>query len=87
MGDDQVAKPTPPVIGESEADMEVEDRRTIPVRDPLYCYTVAVGKKPTHASQWVHDAEEVADLLVALTSGGDSVRRSYRQSSSDNIFS
>jgi hypothetical protein len=39
------------------------------IRDPMYCYTVAVGKKPSHASHWVEDAEAVALLLVTLTKG------------------
>jgi hypothetical protein len=47
----------------------MHDVRARKIRDPMYCYTVAVGKKPSHASQWVEDAEAVAHLLVALTKG------------------
>mmetsp|Transcript_1714 Transcript_1714/g.2524 ORF Transcript_1714/g.2524 Transcript_1714/m.2524 type:complete len:1280 (+) Transcript_1714:278-4117(+) len=33
-----------------------------------YAFTAAVGKKATHASQYVYDATDVADLLVSLSS-------------------
>ena len=39
------------------------------IRDPMYCYTVAVGKKPSRASSWVNDAQAVAELLVTLSMG------------------
>ena len=35
--------------------------------DPMYCYTVAVGKKPSRASQYVDDARDVANLLIMMT--------------------
>lgn len=39
---------------------------------PMYAFTVAVGKKTSHASQYVDDAGDVANLLVRLSgSGGD----------------
>lgn len=37
--------------------------------DPMFAFTVAVGKKPSHASQYVDKAEDVADLLVKLAAG------------------
>jgi hypothetical protein len=70
MGDEENAKPIPPVVGESADDAQMTDiRRATVIRDPMYCYTVSVGKKPSHASHWVQDAEAVAHLLVTLTKG------------------
>mmetsp|Transcript_21284 Transcript_21284/g.30122 ORF Transcript_21284/g.30122 Transcript_21284/m.30122 type:complete len:1342 (-) Transcript_21284:135-4160(-) len=37
------------------------------LRDPFYAFTTAVGRKHSHASQYVNDAEEVAHLLVRLS--------------------
>jgi trehalose 6-phosphate synthase/phosphatase len=39
------------------------------VPDPIYAFTVAVGKKETHACTYVNDAQEVANALVMLPSG------------------
>ena len=36
---------------------------------PMFAFTVAVGKKPSHASQYVDGAEDVADLLVKMAAG------------------
>jgi hypothetical protein len=47
----------------------MHDARAMKIRDPMYCYTIAVGKKPSHASQWVDDAEAVAHFLVTMTKG------------------
>ena len=70
MGDEENAKPIPPVVGESADDTQMTDVRPVTeIRDPMYCYTVAVGKKPSHATYWVQDAEAVAHLLVTLTKG------------------
>ena len=62
IGDECNAKPTPPVVGEV-TDTPVSSE----VRDPMFCYTAAVGKKPSHASHWVHDAVEVGNLLVSVS--------------------
>jgi hypothetical protein len=35
----------------------------------MFAFTVAVGKKPSHASQYVDGAEDVADLLVKMAAG------------------
>ncbi len=35
----------------------------------MFAFTVAVGKKPSHALQYVDNAEDVADLLVKLANG------------------
>ena len=37
--------------------------------DVMHTYTVSVGKKATHASQYVDSAEDVADLLVKMAAG------------------
>ena len=63
LGDEENSQPTPPVVG----DVPEQVRNTV-VKDPFYCFTVAVGKKPSHASQWVADAVEVGTLLVELAS-------------------
>jgi len=63
LGDEENAPPTTPVVGEIP-----EPAQNTVVKDPLYCYTVAVGKKPSHASQWVTDGVEVGILLVELSS-------------------
>lgn len=76
IGDEPCAQATPPVVttaatGNKIAPVVVEEAplvATVP-RDPLYAYTVAVGKKPTLASHWVHDAHEVGELLLTLTGG------------------
>jgi hypothetical protein len=62
IGDEEKAMPTPPVVGEPP-DVPVSSE----VHDPMFCYTVAVGKKPSHASHWVHDAVEVGNLLVSVS--------------------
>ncbi len=68
MGDEQNAKPIPPVVG-SDPSIQDMPMSTPHIRDPMYCYTVAVGKKPSHASSWVNDAQAVAELLVILSRG------------------
>jgi hypothetical protein len=41
------------------------------IQDPMYCYTIAVGKKQSHASQWVDDAEAVTHFLVTMAAKGE----------------
>jgi trehalose 6-phosphate synthase/phosphatase len=72
MEDEAHATPGPPVVNEDGTHNEpMEDERggSQGLRDPMYCYTVAVGKKPSHASMWVTDASEVANALVVLAKG------------------
>ena len=40
-----------------------------PVPDPMYCFACAVGKKPSSATMYVTDAQEVANALVLLAKG------------------
>jgi trehalose 6-phosphate synthase/phosphatase len=72
MEDEAHATPGPPVVNEDGThDEPMEDERggSHGLRDPMYCYTVAVGKKPSHASMYVTDALEVANALVVLAKG------------------
>lgn len=71
MGHEESAHPDPPVINEDGSLEEPADWRMIQtnVSDPMYCYTCAVGKKPSHASMYVTDAKEVANALVLLATG------------------
>mmetsp|Transcript_11069 Transcript_11069/g.17059 ORF Transcript_11069/g.17059 Transcript_11069/m.17059 type:complete len:1126 (+) Transcript_11069:150-3527(+) len=67
IGDEENAQPNPPIMNEDPK--AVEPMKSMTVRDPMYTYNVAVGKKPSHASQWVSDGMEVGSLLVHLTGG------------------
>jgi trehalose 6-phosphate synthase/phosphatase len=74
MEDQSHALPGPPVVNEDRTlDEPMDDSgsgsSSSKVRDPLYSYTVAVGKKPSHASMWVTDVQEVANALVLLATG------------------
>lgn len=40
-----------------------------PFPDPMYAYTCAVGKKPSNATSYVTDAQEVVKTLVLLAKG------------------
>jgi trehalose 6-phosphate synthase/phosphatase len=82
MGDDASAHPDPPVINEDgtllEEPKDADDGINTPhhhhdrriLHAPMYCYTCAVGKKPSHASMYVTDAQEVARSLVLLAQTG-----------------
>jgi len=71
MGDDTNSVSGPPVMF---ADGSVlPEIATVggaaPIKDPLYSYTVAVGKKSSHASTYVNGPQEVANALVLLAKG------------------
>jgi trehalose 6-phosphate synthase/phosphatase len=87
MGDEQNAKPIPPVVG-SDPSIQDMPMSTPHIRDPMYCYTVAVGKKPSHASSWVNDAQAVAELLVILSRGEQETlaSQSWGQTSPSSLF-
>jgi len=53
---------------------------------PTYAFTVAVGKKPSHATQYVDDAIDVADLLVKIAKGSAQSRRWSRANTEENMF-
>jgi len=42
----------------------------------MYCFTLTVGKKPSHATQYVDDARDVANLLIRVSGGDDTSSRS-----------
>lgn len=70
IGDDANSKPGPPVMRTDGSLMEEAETPEKPVvKDPLYSFTVAVGKKSSHASTYVNDAQEVANALVMLARG------------------
>jgi trehalose 6-phosphate synthase/phosphatase len=74
IGDEDNAQPNPPIVGEDPR--TVQPLKATEARDPMYTYAVAVGKKPSHASQWVADGREVGNLLVYLSGGQMSNRKS-----------
>jgi len=41
---------------------------------PISAFAVSVGKKPSHASQYVDSAQDVASLLVKMAAGSADVR-------------
>jgi len=67
IGDEENAQPNPPIMNEDTT--TIEPLKSTTVRDPMYTYNVAVGKKPSHASQWVSDGMEVGSLLVHIAGG------------------
>jgi trehalose 6-phosphate synthase/phosphatase len=85
IGDEDNAQPNPPVVGEDPA--TVQPIVATQARDPMYTYAVAVGKKPSHASQWVTDGVEVGSLLVTLSGGERLARQSVLQKEDSERFS
>ncbi|KAL7566116.1 hypothetical protein ACA910_003890 [Epithemia clementina (nom. ined.)] len=73
MGDEENSHPGPPVMAdggfEEEEDDYMEDSTPTKTPDQVYCFTVAVGKKQTHASFYVNGAQDVANALVMLAHG------------------
>jgi trehalose 6-phosphate synthase/phosphatase len=79
LGDEQAQSTlwVPPVFGDSPEDASHpmvtsgnSSNGPLSVPDPLYAFTVAVGKKwNTHASTFVNDVQEVANALVMLAHG------------------
>lgn len=82
--------PSPPVIQLTQGTLEATQPFLLekPVvrcnnqKEQMYAFTVSVGKKESHASQYVDDARDVADLLVKLSSGR---RASYRRETDDEL--
>lgn len=71
MGYEASAQPDPPVVNEDGSLEPPQNWNMVQtnVSDPMYSYTCAVGKKPSHASMYVTDAQEVANALVLLAKG------------------
>jgi trehalose 6-phosphate synthase/phosphatase len=69
IGDATASHLDPPVINE-DGTLDVQKSMVQkPVADPMYSFTCAVGKKPSHASMYVTDVQEVANALVLLVRG------------------
>lgn len=72
MGNPSTAQLDPPV---HNADGSIEEPKPYltlaqkPIPDPMYCFACAVGKKPSSATMYVTDAQEVANALVLLAKG------------------
>lgn len=83
--------PSPPVIQLSEGTLlasqpflvEPPTVRCKNLDEQMYAFTVSVGKKASHASQYVDDARDVADLLVKLSCG--SQRAFFRRETDEEI--
>lgn len=74
--DHAIVDPSPPVVNMlSGAPLPAPHVETPTVRrgdaTAPFAFTVAVGKKSSNASQYVDDAEDVADLLVKMAAGSD----------------
>lgn len=57
--------------------------------DPMYCFTCAVGKKPSHASMYVTDAQEVANAICLLAKGEfpkGGVHAEWKSQNRQNLF-
>jgi len=78
--------PSPPVIKSTDNFVLAESRlfdetpsvKCKSIDDSIYAFTITVGKKPSHASQFVHDAKDVADILVTIS--GDDLPRNRSMS-------
>lgn len=68
LGDPTSSKQGPPVVGE-DGRVEPEPASTAVLPHPAYAYTVAVGKKQSHASFYVEGSQDVANALVMLAMG------------------
>ena len=72
MNNEATIKPIPPVVRDDGSVVELPKMAKHgkgAMDRPIHCFTVAVGKKPSHASNYVNDAQEVANALVLLAQG------------------
>ena len=93
--DEDHAKPSPSVIDSNDQAVSSyiknvnglepmeEEVKCKNFSDQMYAFTVAVGKKSSHASAYVEDAREVASLLIELT--GETSNWKMRATSFDAI--
>ena len=83
--------PSPPVIQLSEGTLlasqpflvEAPTVRCNNLNEKMHVFTVSVGKKASHASQYVDDARDVADLLVKISQGCN--RAYFRRETDEEI--
>ena len=93
LGDATSAHLDPPVINEDDTLEKPKSSVTLAekrIPDPMYCFTCAVGKKPSNASMYVTNAQEVADALVLLAKGDfahDGTPGTWDGGSNQSIFS
>jgi len=93
LGDATSAHLDPPVINEDDTLEKPKSSVTLAgkrIPDPMYCFTCAVGKKPSNASMYVTNAQEVADALVLLAKGDfahDGTLGTWDGGSNQSIFS
>ena len=65
--------PSPTVLHSDEQDSSMyflEETPSLKWKDskqPIFAFTVAVGKKPSHAALYVDDARDVANVLMSMT--------------------
>lgn len=92
MDDPSRALPGPSVINEDGTLDTTNDASSTKeanaggVKDAMYCYTVAVGKKPSHANMYVTDSQEVASALVLLAKGSLPETKSWAPPSATHLF-
>jgi trehalose 6-phosphate synthase/phosphatase len=89
MGDTTSPHLDPPVINEDGTLEKPKPMIPKPVPDPMYSFTCAVGKKPSHASMYVTDAQEVANALVLLVKGefpAGGVHAAWSRDNLQNMF-
>lgn len=83
--------PSPPVVGTGMPQIsesllaEVPRVRCRNLDKPMFAFTAAVGKKASHASQFIDDAVDVADLLVKIARGCGTGRWS-RNNEAEEMF-
>jgi trehalose 6-phosphate synthase/phosphatase len=71
-GDQRAGRDVPPIAREDGmvlASPTPSPTAPVIVPDPLYSFTVAVGKKQSHASMYVNSPHEVHNALVTLATG------------------
>jgi trehalose 6-phosphate synthase/phosphatase len=77
LGDQRAGRNEPPIARDDGRLLDAPQFTTstsapsaaVVVPDPLYSFTVAVGKKPSHASTYVNGPYEVHNALVMLATG------------------
>lgn len=69
VGSESVANPGPPCFDDHGVYENIETLKDCRVPDEMYCFTVAVGKKTSHANFYVNDAQNVANAVVLLAEG------------------
>lgn len=70
LGDETNCKQGPPVVMEDGSlEPALDMNSPSQIADPCYAFTVAVGKKASHASMYVNGGQDVANAMVMLAFG------------------